>query len=711
MDMNAAVKNSLFTAIVVGTSTTAAYAAAELGDAQVVQADVSGFEATVQLKNQPIEEIESIDLTKNSVAAQANSEAARKLVVSLDPNVDGSNINHLIRVSGPGSVSAENLAFNVQVTKLDGSKLVKSYELLPEAKRTPAMLAKLNENQAVSERATVAAESPVSNAVASAAQSDNPAVLTAKKSEKPAVQKVKAENKTSVATNLVLSEVQTKSSMGEKLSLEFEVAANGSVDKKDFQVQVTPDSSLGALSTEAVIALASMDQKILEKGNNSYVVQLTSDQPVNEPLVPLLVNVQVGSIAESRQYSVLLDPPKQADQQMQQAEIPYLAGNGDFIMVDKQPAGKKPARHAVGNKKDSRLAPSSVAVARKGKAGSSKNTAVYTVSEGETLASIAANLRGKAPLNEKIRYLRDTNPQAFAGGDINKLVAGTALSIPSSWKVINNRTEVKANGSIDTSIAAIPEPSRVEMLAQAQAGTQQAQITESMVADASQDQLVGDEAIVAEIPDPKSVPVTAKTETVNPVVPAAAVETAKTEIQGESLLDSTDGVALAGGAAAAALAAGGFVMMRRRKKAGADSEEFSLDGQTADDGELANDTAFTLFHHADEEVNLGSVDYVAEADAFMARGQIDQALLVLQNAVEEQPGNSAAVLKLLEVIAVKGDSAMFNASAIASAALLRKDKALLNKANGLAQKMNPVPEIFRNMPENSVQKNMQQANT
>ena len=61
MEMTPSIKNSLFTAIVVGTSTTAAYASAELSEANVVQADVSGFEATVTLKNQPVEEIESID--------------------------------------------------------------------------------------------------------------------------------------------------------------------------------------------------------------------------------------------------------------------------------------------------------------------------------------------------------------------------------------------------------------------------------------------------------------------------------------------------------------------------------------------------------------------------------------------------------------------------------------------------------------------------
>ena len=680
MEMTSSIKNSLFTAIVVGASTTAAYASAELGDAQVVQADANGFEATVSLTNQPIQEIGSIDLTRNAAAPNANKQASAQLVVSLDQATDGTDRNHLIRVTGPGAVSAENLAFNVQVSKLDGSKLIKSYEMLPGMAGTASISALVagqmspQQNNATAPAADVLAamaefEEIPGVTVLPTTESFGETVATAQ-AQPTAVPVITVKDKSTVASAgapLKIGEVTAQSAMGERLTLEFDIAAQNVKNINDLLVNVIPDTSLGALAPDSVTAIAMMDQKIEKKGTDRYVVKLTSDQVMNEPLVPLLIDVKMGEQTESRSYSVFMEPAR-ATLPTAAPETTFTANNGDFIMVDK-PVNAKARKKAA------------VAVAAVGVRSYGKNTNHYTVGEGETLATIAANIKGKVPLSEKMRYLRDSNPQAFVNGDMNQVIAGATLKFPSSWRTLSASTAAVAEPK---NVAVLEDQaSPVEVLAQSQT-TGELQIPNVAP---ELDQLIGDEAPVAEVTAGQAVaaPV-AKTEQA-PVAVAPVVEA------GESLLDSTDALALGGGAAAVAMAAGGIVLLRRRKASSKD--EFSLEEDVA--GMTSNEFAEMDSLLSSDIVSLDDVNYVAEAEALMARGQLDQALALIQTGVEEQPVNGAIAQKLFELLSLKGDSASFNTAAIAQAVLLRQDKNLLAQVNQLAQKMDPVPELFQSM--------------
>ncbi len=681
MEMTSSIKNSLFTAIVVGASTTAAYASAELGDAQVVQADANGFEATVSLTNQPIQEIGSIDLTRNAAAPNANKQASAQLIVSLDQATDGTDRNHLIRVKGPGAVSAENLAFNVQVSKLDGSKLIKSYEMLPGMAGTTTISAMVASQMSPQQNNAAAPAADVLVAMAGFEEIPGVTVLPTTESfsetaataqAQPAaipVITVKDQGKlASAAGALKIGEVTAHSVIGERLALEFDIAAQNVKNINDLSVQVIPDTSLGALAPDSVTAIAMMDQKIEKRGTDRYVVKLTSDQVMNEPLVPLLIDVKMGEQTESRSYSVFMEPARAA-LPTAAPETTFTANNGDFIMVDK-PANAKARKRAA------------VAVAAVGVRSYGRNTNHYTVNEGETLATIAANIKGKVPLSEKMRYLRDSNPQAFVGGDMNQVIAGATLKFPSSWRTLN------------ASAAAVAEPKNVAVLEDQASPVEvlaQSQTTESLqipnVAP-ELDQLIGDEAPVAEVTAGQVAPVApiAKTEQA-PVVVTPVVEA------GESLLDSTDALALGGAVGAVAMAAGGIVLLRRRKASAKD--EFSLEEDVA--GVKNNEFAEMDSLLSNDVISLDDVNYIAEAEALMARGQLDQALALIQTGVEEQPTNSTIVRKLFELLSLKADSVSFNTAAIAQAALLRQDKSLLAQVNQLAQKMEPVPELFQSM--------------
>lgn len=687
MDITSSIKNGLLTAIVVGTSTTAAYASAELSEAKIIQADSNGFEATVTLKNQPLKEIGSVDLTKNTSVLDANFQASSQLFVSLDKAIDGSENNHLVRIKGPGKIASEHLAFNVQISRMDGSKLIKNYDLAAKAQSAEELAAAVP----VSNHAVMVAKNDVATypeevlavmsgfeevtgvtvlptqelggATEMVAQAEvkNPAAVT------PAPAAVTPVKNTTIDTRISVGEVVAQSNMGERLALEFDVFGGNIENASDLQIHIAPDTSLGALSPDAASIIAMMEQKIEAKGNGRYAVKLTSNQVMNEPLIPLLIDVKVGAKEESRRYSVFMDPPK-AGVPSFQPEATFVADNGDFILVD------KPIKAKVTAKKPS-------LVAKKATGNYGKESANYLVAEGETLAGIAANLKGRIPLTEKMQHILSSNPNAFINGDVNKIVAGATLKFPATWKKINSAPVAAPVEQTELALADDATSPVEEVLAQSQS-TGQLDIPNMLP---ESEQLLGDEALVNEVTSPAAPVQAVKADAPTPVAPAI-VETE------ESLFDNTDTLALGAGAAAVAMAAGGIVLLRRRKKAQAQDdfflEEDALDlGDDDIDGLLANN----------EALSLDDVNYISEADAYVNRGQLNQAILVLKSGLEEQNANTAILFRLFELLSLKGDSVEFNVIATEYSTLLKQDRTLLSRVNELAQSIQPIPELFQGM--------------
>jgi pilus assembly protein FimV len=131
------------------------------------------------------------------------------------------------------------------------------------------------------------------------------------------------------------------------------------------------------------------------------------------------------------------------------------------------------------------------------------------------------------------------------------------------------------------------------------------------------------------------------------------------------------------GAGALLLALLAFLFMRNRKDEFADDYDEGFDGEAgsafavADDLNFdQNDKTVPLFDSADSDDEQGSAptlaeaeteDVVGECDIHIAYGQYDQAEEKLLRALEKDPANAPARLKLMEVYAAQGDAENFDA--------------------------------------------------
>ena len=186
------------------------------------------------------------------------------------------------------------------------------------------------------------------------------------------------------------------------------------------------------------------------------VVRLTSDRPINDPFVDLLVELDWAGGNLVREYTFLLDPVELSAPRPLAAAIESPAA---------RPVRGAP-RAAVAAPAPMRAAPVAPAPAD-----------TWTVRRGDTMHRIAsANAHPGTTLDQMLIALLRANPQAFDGGNINRLRAGTVLNVPGADAVRaidagEARREIRAQAAdfdayrrgLATSVAArAPEPAAVQ---------------------------------------------------------------------------------------------------------------------------------------------------------------------------------------------------------------------------------------------------------
>jgi len=195
---------------------------------------------------------------------------------------------------------------------------------------------------------------------------------------------------------------------------------------------------------------------------------MTTTQPVNDPFVEVLVELQSGTGRLVREYTFLLDPPE------------YKARDALAAVPKPKPAAPKPAaatpevekpaaappplvQETKAEPKEAKPTPPVVAAApmtpelpkeeaakvqampleepakpleEPAKPSATEEPSIYEVQKGDTLAQIAqANLAGGVTLNQMLVAIYRANQDAFLRENVNWVRAGAILNMPSAEAV------------------------------------------------------------------------------------------------------------------------------------------------------------------------------------------------------------------------------------------------------------------------------------
>ncbi|WP_439858912.1 FimV/HubP family polar landmark protein [Pseudomonas sp. MBLB4136] len=470
---------------------------------------------------------------------------------------------------------------------------------------------------------------------------------------------------------LGLGEITLHSALNQPLEADIELLEIADLSADDLKVRLAPAEVFSRSGVERLYFLNDLRFTPLLRGG-SGIIRVRSSQPVREPYLNFIVEVARPNGQLFREYTVLLDPP----------------GSSAYRTVAVAPSASVDRSRAkldvtVAAPTTPRPKPAAALGAR------------YQVARGDSLWKIAARLRAEGSQASQQALMADIhalNPQGFAGGDADRLLADVELLLPDS------AAAMQANQAADA--ASAPEPAaeiratlpaqaseqqpepldpQIEMILQAQRRVEQelaAQAAETLqlqqqLAEAqvqvqqlqaqmsSKDQQLA--VLQAQLADGAASnaaqPVAASSETPVPAEPDA--------IQGRNWIG-------AGFAALLALFASmaGLVWRSRQRRAQQQAEtearpllEPEVDVLAADEAaSAAMPTPKVSSRVREVEAATGvaqrpapAADALEGANIYIAYGRFGEAAAALRKALEAQPERNDLRFRLLEVLAQQGD--------------------------------------------------------
>lgn len=263
------------------------------------------------------------------------------------------------------------------------------------------------------------------------------------------------------AAALGLGQIEVRSRLGQPFLAEIPVISSDPAELENLQAELASPITFARIGLQPPMGIVADLQftSALDAAGNP-VIRVTSQQPVNEPLLTFLVSVDWGQGRLVREYSALLDTPRtvsaplqpQVDEAMVSApntieRAPVAAPAPEPVPQEADPASVDQAEgNAIAATPEPDRQPEPVAVATPPPMPSQALAAATSEGElrvrsGDTLSEIASQVDTPAfTLDQTMIALLRANPDAFIGGNINRLRQGAVLRVPSG----NELSDVEA---------------------------------------------------------------------------------------------------------------------------------------------------------------------------------------------------------------------------------------------------------------------------
>ncbi|NOT17969.1 MAG: hypothetical protein HOP20_07900 [Sulfuriferula sp.] len=254
-----------------------------------------------------------------------------------------------------------------------------------------------------------------------------------------------------------LGKLSVNSALGQPLNAEIEVLTADPTELASLQARMATAEAYRSANLDMTGALSGVKVVLDKKPGGRSVLKVTSNKPITDPFIDMLIELSWGSGQMVREYTLLLDPPNmQAPAQdnrtltvapavsavVGSVPVANTAVVADTVKASKPVTSKpvvKPVAKAVPASKVVTPTPPSAPVVTPDTATSDVNVvdapATVTIKRGATLSSVAkAVMPTGVKLDQMLVGLYRQNPQAFAG-NMNQMKAGKVLKVPSKAEV------------------------------------------------------------------------------------------------------------------------------------------------------------------------------------------------------------------------------------------------------------------------------------
>ena len=224
---------------------------------------------------------------------------------------------------------------------------------------------------------------------------------------------------------LALGRLTVQSAIGEPLHAEIDIPEINAEELASLRTAVASPEAFRAAGLEYNPALSSIRITLERRADGRPFLRLSSSRPVNEPFVDLILETNWSSGRIVRDYTLLFDPPSlRQNAAPLAAQVPPAAPSQRARPAAPAPSARTPAAPVA----RATPAPGSETAAAKQPSGDGKQV---TVQAGDTASKIAAaNKSANVSLDQMLVALLRANPEAFIGGNVNRLRSGAVLDVP-----------------------------------------------------------------------------------------------------------------------------------------------------------------------------------------------------------------------------------------------------------------------------------------
>jgi pilus assembly protein FimV len=233
------------------------------------------------------------------------------------------------------------------------------------------------------------------------------------------------------------------SALGEPLRAEIELTANND-EYASMAARLASADAFKNAGIEYAPTLAGIRFALERRPNGQPFISVKSERAVNDPFIDMLVEVSWASGRLVREYTFLLDPPElfrspalaAAPEVKKEAPAPAPVPAQETPPVA-APAGETAAPAPAPEKSAPAPKPAAKPAAPPAKTTAAPEATTRTVNKGDTLGKIASETKPDGvSLDQMLVALFRSNPDAFDGGNMNRLRAGKILGLPDKEAIV-----------------------------------------------------------------------------------------------------------------------------------------------------------------------------------------------------------------------------------------------------------------------------------
>ncbi|TWC42898.1 pilus assembly protein FimV [Pseudomonas sp. SJZ079] len=223
-----------------------------------------------------------------------------------------------------------------------------------------------------------------------------------------------------MAHALGLGEVTLQSALNQPLVAEIELLEVRDLASNEVLPNLASPEEFIKAGVDRQYFLTDLKFTPILKPNGKSVIRVTSNKSVREPYLNFLVEVLWPNGRLLREYTLLLDPPLYSPQTAAAAAPAAVAPRQQAATQVSRPAAVPAPAPAVR---------SAVTTA------SALQGSEYKTTANDTLWEIAERVRGSNSVHQAMLAIQDLNPDAFIGGNINRLKRGQVLRLPEQQQI------------------------------------------------------------------------------------------------------------------------------------------------------------------------------------------------------------------------------------------------------------------------------------